>query len=383
MVNVSRPQLLKLIGRTLRENPVCALLGPRQCGKTTLAHQYAAHLQAHVFDLELESDRRRLDDAEMALAPLRGLVIIDEVQRLPKLFEVLRPLADRRPQRAKFLLLGSASPDAVRGVSESLAGRIGFVRMGGFTIEEVAGQTERLWMRGGFPRSFLAPSNAKSLRWRTDFITTFLERDMPALGVRAPADTLRRFWSMTAHYHGQIWNGAELARSLMVSEAAVRSFLDTMTGAFVLRRLLPWFANTGKREVKSPKIYVRDTGLLHALLNIEDTHELQGHPKVGASWEGFALEQVLSVVGERGTYFWSTHTGAELDLLLMRKGKHFGIEFKRTSGPGMTKSLHSAFDTLKLAQAWVVYPGEKRYPIGKNVEALPLKSISEVLSSFA
>lgn len=383
MSDIQRSELLSEVRRALRENPVCALLGPRQCGKTTLAMQLKTTGATHLFDLETNQGRARLADPELTLGPLRGLIIVDEVQRLPSLFETLRPLADRRGIRAKFLLLGSASPEIVRGVSETLAGRIGFVRMGGFSLKETGfAKADALWLRGGFPRSFLAVGNAASLRWRNDFIDTFLERDLPALGVRSPAETLRRFWTMTAHYHGQIWNSLELSRSLGVAEATIRSYLDTMTGAFVLRRLSPWFANIGKRQVKSPKVYVRDSGLLHALLNLENLRALESHPKLGASWEGFALEQVLSVVGERDAYFWSTHSGAELDLLLMRHGKLYGIEFKRSSAPSMTKSLHSAFESLDLTRAWIVYPGSERYPVGKKTDALPLADIWDVFHSL-
>ena len=357
----------------VENNPVAVLLGPRQCGKTTLARELAASEPSTFLDLEKPSDRARLREPELLLRGLEGLVVIDEVQRMPELFSVLRPLADRPEARARFLLLGSASPDLVKGVSESLAGRAGFVDLGGFDLREVGqDESERLWMRGGFPRSFLARDNRASLAWRQDFIRTFLERDVPALGIRIPSETLLRFWTMVAHYHGQIWNGAELSRGLGLSEKTVRGYLDLLTGAFVLRQLQPWHENVGKRQYKAPKAYVRDSGLLHALLSLEDRMQLAGHPKHGASWEGHALEQVLAAAGTRQAYFWGTHGGAELDLLLMRGGKRYGVEFKCADGPVMTKSLHIAIEDLKLDRAWIVYPGKETYPVHEKVSVCPL-----------
>ncbi len=383
MKHVPRPNAVSEIRQVLRENPVCALLGPRQCGKTTLALDYAGTQTTHVFDMESDIDRRRLADPDLALAAMKGLVVIEEVQRMPKLFESLRPLADRRGSKTKFLLLGSASPELMKGVSETLAGRIGFVRLGGFSIAEAGAENLfPLWLRGGFPRSFLAAGNAASMRWRQNFVDTFLERDLPVLGIRSNTEMLRRFWTMTAHYHGQIWNGAEIARSLNVSESTVRSFLDIMSGAFVLRVLRPWFANISKRQVKSPKVYVRDTGILHTLLNVPDRVALDSHPKVGASWEGFALEHVLNVVGERDAYFWSTQAGAELDLVFLHRGKLYGVEFKRSSAPAMTKSLYSAFESLNLEHAWIVYPGQVQYAVAKNTDVLPLTEAATVLRKF-
>lgn len=367
----------------LKHNPIGAILGPRQCGKTTLARAIAKGKQSHYFDLETAIGRARLTHPELTLEPLRGLVVIDEIQRQPELFTALRPLADRPRSRARFLILGSASPDLVRGASESLAGRVGFVDLGPFDLREVGtDKLERLWLRGGFPRSFLAGNDRLSLDWRDDFIRTFLERDIPQLGFRTPADTLRRFWMMIAHYHAQVWNGAELARALGTSEHSVRTYLDLLTGTFLLRQLQPWHENLGKRQFKSPKVYVRDSGLLHALLSLPKRADLEGHPKYGASWEGFALEQVLSVAGADHAYFWGTHAGAELDLLLIRHGKRYGVEFKASAAPEMTKSLHIALADLKLQHAWIVYPGQQTYRVHEKVEAIPLRDLVRVLPRF-
>lgn len=315
---IQRPQVQQAIQRALAANPICALLGPRQCGKTTLARQVAGRRAAHFFDLETATGKAQLAHPELTLEPLAGLVVIDEIQRQPDLFTLLRPLADRPRSRARFLILGSAAPDVVRGVSESLAGRVGFVDLTGLNLGEVGPKNwRRLWLRGGFPRSYLARSDAASLDWRRDFIRTFLERDIPQLGVRIPGQALQRFWMMVAHVHGQIWNGADLARSLGVSEHTVRGYVDLLTGTFMLRQLQPWFANIAKRQYKSPKVYVRDSGLLHALWGAATATDLAGYPKFGASWEGFALEQILAVTGRDQAYYWGTHAGAELDLLLV------------------------------------------------------------------
>jgi uncharacterized protein len=380
---LARPRALRIVESCLAANPVCTLLGPRQCGKTTLARQIASRKrEAHYFDLETATARARLAEPELALSPLRGLVILDEIQVLPDLFTALRPLADRPRSPARFLLLGSASPDLVRGVSESLAGRVGFVDLGGFDLGEVGPQhARRLWLRGSFPRSFLASNPARSREWRQDFIRTFLERDLPQLGIRIPAATLQRFWSMVAHYHGQIWSGAELARSMGVTEHTIRRYVDILSGSYALRQLQPWFENVGKRQYKSPKVYVRDSGLLHALLAITSDEELTSHPKLGASWEGFALEQVLAFWGDRDAYFWRTHTGAELDLLVFRGGRRYGFEFKYADAPQMTKSLHVALKDLDLQQAWIVHPGQARYKVHDKVEVMPLAQIPELLQA--
>jgi predicted AAA+ superfamily ATPase len=370
---IERARYLKAIRSVLASNPICAILGPRQCGKTTLAREYAATRTSHYFDLETATARRRLARPELALTPLNGLVVIDEIQRQPELFTTLRPLADRPRSRTRFLILGSASPELVRGASESLAGRVGFVDLSGFDLREVGEESrDELWLRGGFPRSFLARNDSVSVHWRQDFIRTFLERDIPQLGVRIATEALRRFWMMVAHYHAQIWNGAELARSLGVSEHTVRSYLDLLTGTFLLRQLQPWFENISKRQYRAPKVYVRDSGLLHALLAIEGRDELESHPKFGASWEGFALEQVLCTVGAEQAFCWGTHAGAELDLVLFRHGRRYGVEFKASDAPDMTKSLHIAMEDLKLERAWIVYPGSDSYPVHERVEVTPL-----------
>jgi uncharacterized protein len=381
---IQRSQALKAIEAALEENPVCALLGPRQCGKTTLARQIAKKSKAHYFDLETAVSRGRLENSpELTLSELQGLVVIDEIQHLPGLFTTLRPLSDRPRHPARFLILGSASPELVKGASESLAGRVSFVDLGGFCLEEVgADSLTALWQRGGFPRSFLAASDSAGERWRQNFIRTFLERDIPQLGIRIPAETLRRFWMMVAHYHGQIWNGAELARSFGVSETTVRHYLDLLTGTFLLRQLPPWFENLGKRQYKAPKVYVRDSGLLHSLLGARRRDELLGHPKLGASWEGFALEQVLHVAGTMEAFYWGTHAGAELDLLLFCGGRRYGVEFKHADAPAMTKSMHIALEDLKLERAWFVYPGKESYRVHEKVRVLPLPELLEELATL-
>lgn len=372
---LKRDFLRKTVQEAIAEAPVTVLLGARQVGKTTLARQIAGGWPggAHVFDLETESGRAALSTPELVLSSLRGLVVVDEVQRMPHLFTVLRPLADREPQPAQFLLLGSASPTLIKGVSESLAGRVRFVPVPGLSIVETGLKTQGdLWLRGGFPRSFLATSEAASLRWRRDFITTQVERDIPQLGIHVPPETIRRFWTMLAHYHGQTWNGEELARSMGVSGKTGRHYLDILVGTYLVRVLPPWFENLGKRQVKSPKVYLRDSGLLHAFLNIGSMAALQAHPKYGASWEGFALEQILERACAFSAYFWSTRQGAELDLLLERDGRRIGVEFKCSDAPTITKSMHVALQDLKLDRLLVVYPGRESYPIHPKAAAMPL-----------
>lgn len=377
---IDRPRYRADIEARLQSNPVVALLGPRQTGKTTLAGFIAADGPAHYLDLEDPVVGQRLAEPKSALESLSGLVILDEVQRQPALFPLLRVLADRRPLPARFLILGSASPWLMRGVSESLAGRISFVDVHGFDLEEVgAGALRPLWWRGAFPLAFLAKTDADSQRWQEDFLRTLLERDLPQLGITTPAATLRRCWSMIAHFHGQVWNAAELARALGASEPTARRYLDTLTSMFLVRQLQPWFANLGKRQVKAPKIYVRDSGLLHRLLGLPAFAALEGHPKLGASWEGFALEQVLRVTGDQEAYFWATHAGAELDLIVPWRGQRWGFEFKYSDAPAMTKSMHVALADLNLDRLCVVYPGQVTYPLHERAEVVPLSQVHERL----
>lgn len=370
---LARPHLHALVNARLKSNPVVALLGPRQCGKTTLARQLAETRKSTYFDLEEPTDVARLSQPITALEDLRGLVVIDEVQHHPELFTVLRVLSDRKPVRARFLVLGSASPELLKQSSETLAGRIALVEMSGFSLDEVKpGDIHRLWLRGGFPRSFLARSWAASIAWRVDFIRSFLERDLAQLGVRVPAGTMRRFWTMVAHYSGGIWNGSEIGRSLGEAHTTVRRHLDALADALVVRVLEPWFENISKRQIKAPKVYVRDTGLLHALLGIGGRRELEGHPKVGGSWEGFVIEQLLAKLPQSNAYYWRTQAGAELDLLLFTKGRRIGIEIKRADAPTMTPSMSSALRDLRLHRLYVVYPGAKHYRLADRVEVLPL-----------
>lgn len=374
---LARLRLQREVEAGLARSPAVALLGPRQCGKTTLARLLmAGQPEATRFDLENPVDLARLDNPMLALGSARGLVVIDEVQRKPELFEVLRVLLDRPERPAHFLLLGSASPVLVQGVSETLAGRIAFVDMGGFDLEEVgADASSRLWRRGGFPRSFLAADEPMSFRWREDFIRTFLERDLPQLGVGVASTTMRRFWTMLAHYHGQVVNMAELGRSLSVSETTIRRYLDVLSGSYVVRQLQPWHENLKKRQVRAPKVYVRDSGLLHALLSIEDDEQLQSHPKLGASWEGFAIEQILALRAPRDVYFWATHAGAELDLLLFEGGKRIGFEIKYTDAPRTTRSMRVAVQDLRLSTLYVVYPGDQSYPMDEGIEAIGIADL--------
>jgi uncharacterized protein len=382
-MEVARPTLEKHIAAAIKRSPVVTLLGPRQCGKTTLARRLQEQRGATYFDLEDPRDAARLQNPGLILSPLTGLVILDEIQLRPDLMPLLRVLADRNPVPCRFLLLGSASPDLSRQTSETLAGRIEFVEMGGFSLTEIDSTSQlTLWLRGGFPDSFLADNNTESMIWRENFIRTFLERDIPRLGIQIPPLTLRRFWMMVAHYHGQIWNGAEIGSSLGVTHPTTRKYLDLLTGAFVLRQLPPWFENMGKRTVKSPKVYVRDTGLLHTLLNISSHDELSGHPKLGASWEGFVVEQLLALLPERHTYFWATHGGAELDVLYIAGGKRYGFECKYTDSPRSTKSMRIALDDLKLDHLWVVYPGTDRYPLDEYITVIPAGDIPGVASQL-
>ena len=382
---IDRPIARARIDEAFSVHPAVTLTGPRQCGKTTLARAVAAAEpeESTFFDLESAVDRRRLQAPEQALAGLSGLVVIDEVQREPALFETLRVLVDRPGNPARFLVLGSASPALVRGVSESLAGRVGLVELTGFDMSEVGPESWRtLWLRGGFPRAYLAPHDRGSAVWRRSFVQTFLERDIPQLGITVPAETLRRFWTMLAHYHGQVWNAAEFARALGSSEGTARRYLDILTGAFMVRALPPWFANIRKRQVRSPRIYVRDTGLLHALLTLETHDQVAGHPKVGASFEGFAVEQVAGAFETGGAYFWATHGGAELDLLVMQGGRRYGFECKLSDAPGTTRSMRVALADLELEHLWVVYPGQEAYPLDDRISVLPIGGVPALARSL-
>lgn len=359
-----------------QRSPITALLGPRQVGKTTLARLFAQDKAVTFFDLESVPDQRKLQNPELVLGGLQGLVILDEIQQLPELFSVLRVIVDRPDNQARFIILGSASPELIRRASESLAGRIEFIELNGFDLSEV-GQSDRysLWMRGGFPRSYLAKTEADSIAWREGFIRTFLDRDIPQLGINIPPATMRRFWSMLAHYHGQIWNASELGRAMGLSDKTVRSYLDILSGAFMVRQLQPWYENLGKRQVRSPKIYLRDSGLLHSLLGINDINILFGHPKVGASWEGFVIEQVFSILRPNQAYFWATHQGGELDLLIFAHGKRYGIEVKFSESPELTRSMKYVIADLGLEHLWIIYPGEHRYPATETITVLPLTEI--------
>ena len=382
---IDRPKPYARIEDSFAVHPIVTLAGPRQCGKTTLARSIADRTPGSAyFDLEAAVDGRRLEMPELTLGQLEGLVVIDEVQRLPTLFEALRVLADRADNPARFLLLGSASTALVRGASESLAGRTGLVDLTGFDIVEVGAEAWRsLWIRGGFPRSYLASSQDQSLLWRVNFARTFLERDIPQLGISIPAETLRRFWTMIAHFHGQVWNAAEFARALGSSQAAARNYLDVLAGAFMVRVLPPWFENLKKRQVRAPKIYVRDSGLLHTLLDIGTGRQLAGHPKVGASFEGFAIEQLLTLTGARDAYFWATHGGAELDLLIVGSGKRYGFECKLADAPGTTRSMRVALDDLGLDHLWILYPGDEAYALDERISVHPAARIPELAAQIA
>jgi hypothetical protein len=380
---IPRTCILAALKNALDRSRVVVLAGPRQCGKTTLARELLDEESINYFDLEDPLSLARLDEPMTALGPLKGLVVIDEIQRRPDLFPVIRVLADRRDAPARFLILGSASGDLLRQTSESLAGRMERVTIGGFSLEEIGPREEnRLWLRGGFPLSYLARNDTDSLAWRKNFIQTLLERDFPQWGVRVPATALQRFWTMVAHYHGQIWNASDPARALDVSESTVRRHLDLLTDAFMIRQLQPYHANLKKRQVKSPKIYIRDTGLLHQLLGVDSMKTLLTHPRLGASWEGFIMEQVLQIEPHDEAFFWATHQGAEIDLILRRKGGLFGVECKRTDTPRLTPSIRNALEDLGLKQIIILYPGSRRFPLSDQVEAVPALSIAKTASLF-
>lgn len=380
---IDRRGILSQLRRALDRSPVVVLTGPRQCGKTTLARALLSPDSPNYFDLEEPASLARLEEPMTALTPLTGLVVIDEVQRCPELFPVLRVLADRPDTPARFLVLGSASGRLLRQSSESLAGRTEPIRIGGFSLGELGqSATTALWERGGFPRSFLARGDEDSVAWRQWFVQTLLERDFPQWDVRVPAAALRRFWAMLAHYHGQTWNAREPARAMGVNESTTRRYLDILTDALVVRQLQPWYANLARRQVKSPRIYIRDSGLLHLLLGIHTPRQLFEHPKVGASWEGFVIEQVLAAAAHDEAYFWATHQGAEIDLILYRAGRLFGVECKRADAPRLTPSMRIACRDLGLERIAVIYPGARRYPLADRVEAIPLRALADEAPIF-
>jgi predicted AAA+ superfamily ATPase len=378
---MERDQDVLAVQTALARFPVVGIIGARQAGKTTLARAVAKRHNGPVthFDLEDTADLARLADPRLALGDLRGLIVLDEIQRRPEIFPTLRVLADRRPRRVRFLVLGSASPDLLRQGSESLAGRIHYHELKGLSLFDV-GRTrlKRLWLRGGFPRSFLARSETESVAWRRALIRRFLERDLPQLGVQIPAETLRRFWTMVAHVHGQTWNASEFGRAFGMADTTVRRYLDLLTATFLVRQLQPFHENLAKRQVKAPKLYVSDSGLLHSLLGLQDERDLEGHPKVGASWEGFALDQVVRHMGARAEdcYFWATHAGAELDLLIVRGRRRWGFEVKKTSAPGLTRSMHIAIEDLRLDRLDVIHAGRDTFALAAKVRAVALADVT-------
>ncbi|MDE0679062.1 MAG: ATP-binding protein [Gammaproteobacteria bacterium] len=387
---LDRPTATAAIETALNRAPVVVLVGPRQCGKTTLARQFLSADSINYFDLESPASLGRLDEPLTALEPLRGLVVIDEVQLRPDIFPVLRVLADRDTAPVRFLILGSASGSLLRQTSESLAGRRERVPLGGLRLSEVCGQVgsemeaqAMLWRRGGLPPSFLAEREQDSVAWRREFIQALLERDFPQWGVRAPATAMGRFWTMLAHYHGQTWNAAEPARALGAQPLAMRRYLDALTDAMMVRQLQPWFANIRKRQVKAPKIYIRDTGLLHQLLGIQGEKDLLTHPKIGASWEGFVIEQVLLAEPHEEAFFWATHQGAEIDLILRRDGALYGIECKFADAPRITPSIRNALRDVGLARVAILYPGSRRFALSDQVEVVPVSALASAEPVFA
>ena len=371
---VKRKDDIEKINKLISSFPVTAILGPRQAGKTILANQVRFK---HYFDLENPRDLARLENPQLALEDLEGLIVIDEVQRLPEIFKLIRYLVDSNSKQ-KYLILGSASRDLIQQTSESLAGRIGYHHLGGFTVFDIGKKNlQKLWLRGGFPRAYLAKSTSQSFLWLENYISTFLERDIPQLGISIPPRTLRKFWIMLSHYHSQILNHSEIGRSFGISDMTVRKYINILEGTFMLRVLQPWHTSTKKRLIKRPKIYIRDSGVFHSLMSIEGRNQLLSHNKLGASWEGFALECIARSLNkpDEEIYFWQTHAGAELDLFWQHRGKNWGIEFKYTDAPRKTKSMEIAAKDLKLRHLWVIYPGKKAYKLGKNISAFPLFKI--------
>ncbi len=373
---INRARYREKVERGLQNNPIVLLTGPRQSGKTTLARLFVPQGRANYFDLEDPTDLARLNDPMINLLPLKGVVVIDEIQRRPDLFPTLRVLADHPDRQATFLILGSASGDLMRQSSESLAGRVARIEISGFSLSEIGtASTSQLWLRGGFPRSYLAASEEESIAWRQEFILTLLERDLPQWGVRTPAAALHRFWRMLAHYHGQTWNASEPAQALGVDHKTVQRYLDLLTDAFMIRQLPPFLASIGKRQVKSPKIYFRDSGLFHALIGVRNNDDLMVHPKLGFSWEGYALDQVINAIPHQHATFWGTHQKAEIDLILEDGKRRRGYEFKRSDAPGLSRSMVTTMEDLGLESITVVYPGKKRYLLREGVEVVPLETL--------
>lgn len=377
---IERIKEIKMLDTLLRRHRVVGIIGARQVGKTTLAHLFLKNIggNSSYFDLENPEDISRFADPMLALKPLKGIVVIDEIQRLPELFPILRVLSDRPKPPARFLVLGSASPELLRQGSETLAGRIYYHELGGLSLEEAGvANYKRLWLRGGFPRSYLAPSEAASEEWRRGFIRTFLERDLPQLGIAISSATMHRFWSMLAHYHGGIWNASEFGRSFGVADTTVRKYLDLLTSSLVVRQLQPWHENISKRQIKSPKVYIKDSGLLHTLLGIKTYRDMERHPRIGASWEGFVIEQVIRWMGFmlEECFFWGTHAGAEIDLFAVRGSERLGFEVKLTSSPSVTPSMRIAISDLKLNRLFIIHAGEKTFYLTKEIKAVAFSSL--------
>lgn len=377
---LKRQRYVNAVREALSRSPIVAILGPRQCGKTTLSHHLGLKEKVTFFDLESPGDTQRLQNPEMTLKSLDGIVVLDEIQLKPEILSVLRVLVDRQENNNKYIILGSASPEIIKGASESLAGRVEFIDLHGFDCSEIKHEDYQvLWNRGGFPLSFIAKTEKNSLAWREGFTRTFLERDLPQLGINLPAPTLRRFWTMLAHSHGQIWNASKLAASMSLNYKTIQSYLDILTSTYMVRQLQPWYENLKKRQVKAPKVYLRDSGILHYLLSIPGYQELSGHPVYGASWEGFALEQVIRITKSHETYFWSTHSGAELDLLLFRHGKRIGFEFKLSEVPKLTKSMKVVQIDLSLDHLYIISPVSEPYFIQKDISVCAPWHVEELL----
>lgn len=377
---IERKRYFNSVTHAIQRSPVTALLGPRQCGKTTLARMVSAEQPSTYFDLESQADIRRLANPEMVFASLKGLVVIDEIQTRPDLFTALRVIVDKPENECRFLVLGSASPDILKNVSETLAGRVEFVDMTGFDLFELGlPKRQVLWTRGGFPRSYLAQDDSDSFAWREGFIRTFLQRDIPQLGINIPAQAMRRFWTMLAHYHGQCWNASRIASAMGINDKSIRAYLDILTETYMVRQLQPWHENISKRQVKSPKVYFRDSGLLHSLLDLPDYLAVAGHPLAGASWEGFALEQILRIVRPSQAYYWATYSHAELDLFFILNGRRYGLEFKFSEAPDITKSMKIAIESLKLDRLLIVYPGDKHWPVSEQISVCSITDATEIL----